>query len=206
MNIVEQEAKRFHSDTYESGFYGGIKHKNLDNLKSKLSSKLYNFERKRDKLDFLKILRQESVLALEEHKTTCNKTNCDFVKEREIGIFVIDQAIDSTKKYYRYEPLSDDAFTTEEESTLHSKLNEIADKLRDLGYGQEIIFEEIESLKNHFNLGKKNWFQLLIGKLIELTISKVLDKTITLKYNINVRKEYYLCTVSFTIEIRTAKA
>ena len=178
MNIVEQEAKKYHSDSYESGFYGGTKRINLDNLKSKLSSKLYNFERERDKLDFLKILRQETVLALEKHKNICNKTYCDFVKEREIGIFVIDQAIDSTKKYYRYEPLSDDAFTTEEESTLHSKLNEIADKLRDLGYGQEIIFDEIESLKNHFDLGKKNWFQLLKGKLIDLTIEKVLDKTI----------------------------
>ncbi len=46
------------------------------------------------------------------------------------------------------------------------------------GLGQEIIFDEIESLKNHFNLGKKTWFQLLKGKVIDLTLEKTLDETI----------------------------
>jgi hypothetical protein len=178
MNIVEKEAKKFHSDNYESGFYGGTKICNLDNLQSKLTNKLYTFSRDRDKLDFLKILRQESVAALEKHTKTCSKSNCDFVEQHETGIWVIDQKVDSINKYYHSESASEDTFTAEEESTLHCKLNEIAEQLQNLGYGQEIIFDEIESLKNHFNLGKKNWFQLLKGKLIDLTIEKMLDKTI----------------------------
>ncbi|GAL61832.1 hypothetical protein [Algibacter lectus] len=33
-------------------------------------------------------------------------------------------------------------------------------------------------MKNHFNLGKKNWFQLVKGKFVDLTISGVLEKTV----------------------------
>lgn len=54
----------------------------------------------------------------------------------------------------------------------------ILEELEKQGFGQQIIFEEIEDLKNHFNLGKKNWFQLLKGKVIDLTLKKVLNKTI----------------------------
>ena len=44
--------------------------------------------------------------------------------------------------------------------------------------GQEVLFEEIESLKNHFNLGKKTWFQLLKGKLVDAAIEKGIEITI----------------------------
>jgi hypothetical protein len=40
------------------------------------------------------------------------------------------------------------------------------------------LFEEINSLKDNFNIGKRNWFQLLKGKLIDLTVEKVLEKTV----------------------------
>jgi len=176
MNIVEIEAKKFSRVFYNRG-----KINNLENLKSELNRKLYNFTRDRDKLDFLKILRQESVREKEEHKKVCNKNGCPYEEERETGIFAIDQEIDSINRFYKYEPPSDDKFTPEEESELQCKLNIIAEKSKQLGYGQEIIFEEIESLKNHFDLGKKNWFQLLIGKLFDLTLKSIIEKTIVVK-------------------------
>jgi ribosomal protein L11 methylase PrmA len=71
-----------------------------------------------------------------------------------------------------------DEFSVEQESELHNKLNNILKKLNEQGFGQQIIFDEIEDLKNHFNLGKKNWFQLLKGKVVDLTFKKILNKTI----------------------------
>ena len=56
MNIVEQEADRFFDRLYRNG-----KTNTLENLKSHITSKLYDFNRDRDKLDFLKIIRQKSV-------------------------------------------------------------------------------------------------------------------------------------------------
>jgi hypothetical protein len=176
MNIVEKEAKDFIMD-----FYGGIKIINLENLKYKLTTKLNDFNRDKDKLDFLKILRHDSLIQKEEHLAKCKISESDFLKNRDYGLFVIDQEIDSINEYYTYEPNTKDKFTSSEESALHSKLNDIIDMIEKQGLGQEIIFEEIESLKNHFNLGKRNWFQLLKGKLIDLTFEKVLEKTIMAK-------------------------
>ena len=91
----------------------------LDNLKSALTSKLFNFSRDRDKLDFLKILRQE-----------CESDSCIYEVDRETGLFVIDQEIESINRYYKYEPSSDDSFTPKEESELHCKLNEVIEYVK----------------------------------------------------------------------------
>lgn len=171
MNIVEKEAIKFNSNR---GFYKGID--TLENLKSNLSSKLYEFNRDRDKLDFLKILRTKTVEDKIEHAKNCS--GCGYDESREVVLFVIDQEVDDINRFYSFEPKPEDEFSVTEESELHTKLNDIISKLEQQGFGQQIIFEEIEDLKNHFNLGKKNWFQLLKGKVVDLTIKKVLNKTI----------------------------
>ncbi|MBL7855891.1 MAG: hypothetical protein JNL17_15940 [Cyclobacteriaceae bacterium] len=173
MNIVEKEANEFIED-----FFEGPHLNSLANFKSLLTTKLYDFNRDRDKLDFLKILRSGTIFQKEEHLKTCNKPNCQFIPERDAALFAIDQEIDDINKFYTYQPDSVDKFTPEEESNLHSKLNDIVEKLDTLGLGQEIIYDEIESLKNHFDLGKKTWFQLLKGKVIDLTIEKALEETV----------------------------
>ena len=173
MNIVEKEAKNFIED-----FYEGPEINNLGNLKSRLTTKLYDFNRERDKLDFLKTLREGTIEQKEKHMEKCKKLDCQFVQDHDMGLFVIDQEIEDVNKFYNFEAQDKDKFTSEEESELHSKLNTIVDQLHKQGLGQEIIFEEIESLKSHFNLGKKTWFQLLKGKVIDLTLEKTLDETI----------------------------
>lgn len=171
MNIVETEANQFSKRLFKSG-----KTNTLENLKSKITMKLYNFNRDRDKLDFLKTLRINNIADKEKHMKTCS--GCGYDKEIDIGVFAIDQEIDEINRFYTFEPKPEDEFSVEEESALHNKLNSILEKLEKQGFGQQIIFEEIEDLKNHFNLGKKNWFQLLKGKVGDLTIKKVLNKTI----------------------------
>jgi hypothetical protein len=141
-----------------------------------LTSKIYNFNRDRDKLDFLKIIRELAIKDKEEHMKSCN--GCGYDKARDIAVFAVDQEVDDINRFYTYEPKSKDKFSVSEESELHNKLNDILTKLDKQGFGQQIIFEEIEDLKNHFNLGKKNWFQLLKGKVVDLTLKKVLNKTI----------------------------
>ncbi len=173
MNIIEKEAKEF----YEDGFLNFIIKKDLENIKSALTSKLYNFNRDRDKLDFLKILRVKAINDKEKHIKNCT-AGCGYEKARDIAVFAIDQEVDDINRFYIYEPKTEDKFSTEQESNLHNRLNDILEKLEIQGFGQQVIFEEIEDLKNHFTLGKKNWFQLLKGKVIDLTLKKVLDKTI----------------------------
>lgn len=65
---------------------------------------------------------------------------------------------------------------------INSKIDEILEKLRKLGYGQEIIFDEIEELKDlYVHLNKKNWGQVVKGKLVDLVLAKLIEKD-TLDY------------------------
>lgn len=173
MNIIEKEADKFYNRLYT-----GAKYNSLENIKDCITTKLYDFNRDRDRLDFLKIIRQKTIEDKENHIKTCKRKGCQYEDKRDVGIFAIDQEIDDINQFYTFEPRPENKFTPEEESKLHNKLNDILNKLDNQGLGQEVIFEEIEELKNHFNLGKKNWFQLLKGKVVDLTLKKALDKTI----------------------------
>lgn len=59
---------------------------------------------------------------------------------------------------------------------LNKRIDNIIEHLTTLGYGQEIIFNEIEELRELQNkLSKKSWKQLLKGKLIDLTLDKLIS-------------------------------
>ena len=68
--------------------------------------------------------------------------------------------------------------TAEEVKTeLDEKLDEIIQKLTNLGYGQEIIFKEIEELRGlQGKLSKTSWSQLLKGKLFDLAVDNIINK------------------------------
>ncbi len=172
MDVVEKEAVRY----AEHAFFEDKSICTIDDLSSTLSSKLYSFKSEKDKLYFLNILRKEVLNQKLVHEKTCPKLNCVFSQERENGLFVIDQEIEEISSTYEYKPNKSDEFDSQQKSELHNSLNEIKDSLAKLGFGQEIIFNELDELKNHLNLGKKNWFQLLKGKLFDLTVNEVLDK------------------------------
>lgn len=77
---------------------------------------------------------------------------------------------------------------------INQKIDEIMSKLAKLGFGQEIIFDEIEELKNLYpNLSKKNWGQIVKGKLIDLALSKLIDNdTVEYIYKTLVNHKFHL--------------
>lgn len=175
MNIVEKEAINFCDNLFEKIFDCDI-----DYFRSRISSKLYNFNREKDKLFFLNVLRKEVEVEKHEHEKTCNTTpdKCIVSIAKETAFFVIDQEIEAISKSFEFQPKKEDEFESIERAFLHNKLNDIIGQLEKLGYGQEIIFNEIEELKENFNLGKKNWLQLAKGKFIDLTVSKLVEETV----------------------------
>ena len=64
-----------------------------------------------------------------------------------------------------------DEFTDEEKLTTDEKLDRVIADMTLLKYGQEAIWTDIradiEELKSLYLLGKKNWRQLLLGKVTE---------------------------------------
>lgn len=69
-------------------------------------------------------------------------------------------------------------------SQLDKKIDNIIEHLNKLGYGQEIIFNEIEELRDlQHKLSRKSWTQLLKGKLIDLALDKLISiETVTSVY------------------------
>lgn len=48
-----------------------------------------------------------------------------------------------------------------------------------MGYGQEILFNELEELKSLYpKLNKKNWSQILKGKLLDMAVEKIIDMSV----------------------------
>jgi hypothetical protein len=61
-----------------------------------------------------------------------------------------------------------------EKNELNDKIDVVLAQLTKLGYGQEVIFNEIEELRElQHKLSKKSWSQLLKGKLVDLTLDKL---------------------------------
>lgn len=80
--------------------------------------------------------------------------------------------VEGKRKEY-YEDYSDLNKSPEE---INSKIDEILVRLEKLGYGQEIIFDEIQELKElYLTLNKKHWGQIVKGKLIDLILAKLIE-------------------------------
>lgn len=68
------------------------------------------------------------------------------------------------------------------EAEINSRIDKITEMLTNLGYGQEIIFNEIDELKELYKMvNKKNWGQIVKGKVVDLALGKLAEND-TLKY------------------------
>jgi hypothetical protein len=69
-----------------------------------------------------------------------------------------------------YNSISDD------KESIYLKFEEISKKLQELGFGQEIIFNELDEMRELYpTLNKKNWGQLVKGKIVDLGLSQVIN-------------------------------
>ena len=65
---------------------------------------------------------------------------------------------------------------------MFEKLNNLEEMLIKQGFGQEIIFNEIEELKELTKkLNKKNWSEIIKGKFVDLALEGILTKETAIK-------------------------
>ena len=68
---------------------------------------------------------------------------------------------------------------TESQIELNKKIDQIIATLNKQNFGQEILFNELQELKELYpKLSKKNWGQILKGKLIDLGFAQVINQEI----------------------------
>jgi predicted transcriptional regulator len=76
-------------------------------------------------------------------------------------------------------------FTEQEKKEMNAKIDKILDEVEKIQTGNEIIWtnmkEDLEELKGMYYLNKKNWRQLMTGKLSEMVASGIVSETISLR-------------------------
>lgn len=82
-------------------------------------------------------------------------------------------------EWYMYESEAknnNDYFSAETQDKIFDKLDEMKELLTKLGFGQEIVFDEIRDAKKLTKkLNKKNWTEIITGKLVDLGLSEVIS-------------------------------
>jgi len=172
MDYVERKAEEFLS-YYVKG------HDSDDELRQNVNSYLYLFNRNLDKRRFLDRLYTEVKQKYDEHLPKCtNPKTCHKNRNYEAALFFICQELEDltgSDDTDRYVAAEGEGFSFNDRVELDRKLDEVLNRLEKLGFGQETIFNEIDALRNQTQLKKKDWMQLLKGKLIDISLSKVLE-------------------------------
>lgn len=150
-----------------------------------LKEQLDTYRTDKTKLFFLTELRKSISEEKIKHEKTCRTSNCSTSNAFDTGLFVIDEELEVMSQYFQPETKTNNPFSFEEISSLHRKLDEILDRFQKVDFGHEILGEELEiisedidTLKQHFSLDKKSWFQFAFIKFASIGAAYGIEKGI----------------------------
>lgn len=152
-------------------------------------SEIYNIDDDLDKVNFLRVVLEANAKEFQSHLLVCtNKTSCPTNFDHESISYFLTQELNRLGIR-----TNNDQFTIEEKGEAESKLDQILKDLQTLKDGHQIIYDdlkaEIDALKELFILGKKTWFQLLLGKTSEMVISGIISETVSKQIVSSLEKE-----------------
>jgi hypothetical protein len=173
MDIIEKLAKKSFMDNVE---YGRVSVRDSVNDIKLLT---YDFDSKLDKIKFLSFHIDWVSEKYQEHLKVCHDPDsCSDNENNETFLFYIQQELKSLGV-----KVDEDTFTFEEKNFSESKLDQILKYFEEIKLGNQIIYDdilkEIQELKDLHFLGKKKWYQLLAGKITEMTIGGVISETVS---------------------------
>ena len=152
-------------------------------------TEIYDIDDDLDKATFLRVVLEANAGAYQEHLKVCtNKIDCPTNYNHESVTYFLTQELNRLGIR-----TDNDQFTTEEKIDAENKLDQILKDLQTLKDGHQIIYDdlkaEIDALKELFILGKKTWFQLLLGKTSEMVISGIISETVSKQIVSSLEKE-----------------
>lgn len=176
MKIIHTQADKFYPSMIEASHFRNNVEASIDEVRGKLGY----YYKDTHKLIFLNRLRDNSKVEYEKHLPICKVTKgeadrCSINEFYEALIFFLTEEM-----YSINETLPETEFSLEEREDLAKIELTVIDHLKHLQLGQEIIYEdlkeEIKDLKNFLFLNKKNWTQLLMGKLTDMVAGGVIEE------------------------------
>lgn len=169
MNVIETEALKY-SKSFHSG---GVP--TINKITNEINEKISPIRLTRDKLSFLRVVQQQVNKQKAEH--VCRQGGCSVDEKLAYVLFAINQEIEDIESYHTEKVYGEDEFTSSEKSILHNNINSAITKLLEQsGTLNQQVIDELESLKSQFDLGKRSWLQLAIGKIYTLTSEGLIDR------------------------------
>jgi hypothetical protein len=183
MNYIKKRADKF----VERYIVGQVS--DHQNVIDAAKSEIYNIDDDLDKVTFLRVVLEVNAKEYRDHLLVCsNKIGCPTNFDHESIAYFLTQELNGLGIR-----TNNDQFTIEEKADAESKLDQVLNDLQTLKDGHQIIYDdlkaEIDDLKELFILGKKTWFQLLLGKTREMVISGVISETVSKQITAELEKE-----------------
>jgi hypothetical protein len=179
MDFIKRKAKDF----TDEHLMGGIA--SVQQLVNEAKEIISGFDNHLDKVKFLNLILEKNNYDYSEHLKVCkSKEDCSSNFSHESVAYYLSQEL-----YRLGVQINNDTFTEGDRKEAESKIDQILKDLNDIKVGQQVLFAELNEMKDLFFLGKKKWYQLLIGKSIDMTASGIVSETVS-KQIIEVAKKH----------------
>jgi hypothetical protein len=172
MSYIKKRADSFVSQFILDGV------SNSKEVIAQAKTEVYDIDDQLDKSVFLQTVLTANEDEYQKHLKTCKQPEtCNRNYEHETISYFLNQELDRIGIRS-----NEDQFTFEDKVIAESKLDEILSEIKKVKAEQSEEFrkikDELEELKDLYLLGKKKWYQLLIGKGFEMVLSGVVSETI----------------------------
>jgi len=140
--------------------------------KLEVESYIKDFYLIKEKEKFLQYLesavKEDKVL----HIKSCNDRSCLIERGLANVLYVIENELKNFQTFN--EKVKDTSSNIQE---IKEKIDLIIEELKKVNVGNEILFDELEELKDlSKSLKRKNWTEVVKGKLIDLVLNEVIEK------------------------------
>ena len=185
LNLIHRQADDFLRNAQRVTRY------NYKDFIQEVRNALLDYNKITYKIQFIERIKYRFKMDYDKHLDKCDmkvKSNCIENQIFENLLFFLKEKLEELES-----EVDDKDFDLSNRNNMNQTLNEILIKLNKLNIGQEVIFEELSDefaeLKSFYFLNKKNWVELFMGKLTNMT-GGIISATIS-KEIVSVIKESY---------------
>jgi len=185
MNLIQKQAETFirHHEDYQY---------NYKKFVNDIRSELYEYKKDIYKIEFIGYIINLLKIDYDKHLKVCTvikKEDCHNNIFFENSLFFLQEEIEGLES--SLEPIE---FRRIERDQLSTAINHMMAELEKIKFGQQITYDDLSDqlieLKDYYFLNKRNWIQLFLGKLTEMTAGGMISETLS-KDLINIIEEHY---------------
>lgn len=186
MNLIQRQADDFLEEVLDE------RRGDYKKFIGEVRTQLWEYKKDSYKIEFIQRLTGQLKLKFDKHIEVCTatvKSECAVNKFFENALFFLQEEIEELEGN-----LANTEFKSIEKKQANDTLDKILADLNQLKVGQQItyddLYNEIQDIKDFYFLNKKNWFQLLTGKLTEMVAGGIISETVSKDIVVIIKERY----------------